>query len=52
MRDVVNPDAAIELGAIPYSERQVMYLCADITELKKDTGWYPETDFKKGIALL
>jgi len=26
-----------------------MYLCADITELVKDTGFTPETPFEEGI---
>ena len=40
----------IELGAIPYGEKQVMYLCADLTELTKDTGFVPETEFEEGIG--
>ncbi len=47
--EVVNPDAKIEFGAVPYSDKQVMRLCADISELTADTGWKPETDFKQGI---
>ncbi len=49
IRDAVNPNAEINLGAIPYAKNQVMYLCADISELKKDTGWCPEFSFKDGI---
>ncbi len=49
IRDVVAPNGEIELGAIPYAENQVMHLCADITELQKDVGWAPQTDFKEGI---
>lgn len=49
IKEVVNKDAAIELGAIPYSEKQVMYLCADIRELEADTGWKPEISFITGI---
>ena len=50
LRDVVNPDSVIELGAVPYSENQVMYLCADISELVKDTGISDFTSFRDGIA--
>lgn len=50
IRDLVDPHAKISLGAIPYADRQVMHLCADITELTKDVGWHPETDFAKGIS--
>ncbi len=49
IRDIVDKNAEIHLGAIPYGEKQVMHLCADISELTKDTGWLPETDFKQGI---
>ncbi|MDE6597576.1 MAG: NAD(P)-dependent oxidoreductase [Clostridia bacterium] len=47
--EVVNPQAEIQFGAVPYSDKQVMRLCADISELTADTGWKPETDFKQGI---
>ncbi|MBQ1327667.1 MAG: NAD-dependent epimerase/dehydratase family protein [Eubacterium sp.] len=49
IRDVVCPGAFIDFGAIPYSEKQVMHLTADITELKEDTGFIPEMKFKEGI---
>lgn len=49
IRDVVSKNAKIDLGAIPYDENQVMYLCADISELTRDTSWKPETEFKQGI---
>ena len=37
------------LGDLPYSEKQVMYLCADTTLLEKQIGQIPHTDFKEGI---
>ncbi len=37
------------LGSIPYGEKQVMHLEADITKLKEDTGWEPEVEFEEGI---
>lgn len=49
IRDVVAPDSQLDLGAILYAPKQVMYLQADITELNKDTGFVPETDFMTGI---
>lgn len=52
IRDVVRPDAQLEFGTIPYSEKQVMYLCADISELKKDMGWEPKICFTDGIKEL
>lgn len=45
----VNPAVHPVLGAIPYSDKQVMYLCADISELTKDTGFVPAVDFEEGI---
>ena len=49
IRDVVSPGSELALGAIPYNEKQVMHLCADIRELEADTGWKAETDFIDGI---
>lgn len=50
LRDAVNPEAELGLGQVPYGEKQVMYLCADIDDLKEDTGFEPETTFEEGIA--
>lgn len=50
IRDVVAPKQDIALGAIPYGEKQVMYLCADIEDLKRDTGFKPQYSFNDGIV--
>lgn len=50
IRDAVDPNAELGLGKIPYAKNQVMYLCADITELTRDTGFVPEYSFEAGIA--
>ena len=50
IRDQIAPDAELGFGEIPYGAKQVMYLCADISELTQDTGFQPQTDFKSGIA--
>lgn len=50
MRNQINPTLEIGIGEIPYAERQVMYLCADISKLQKDTGFEVKYDFKKGIT--
>jgi nucleoside-diphosphate-sugar epimerase len=42
----VKPD----FGALPYNENQVMYLCADIAALQRDTGFTPTVPFEEGIA--
>ena len=49
LRDVVSPGAELGFGEIPYGDRQVMFLSADISAIQKDTGWRPETPFKEGI---
>lgn len=36
-------------GDIPYGEKQVMHLQADITNLQEDTGFLPEYTFEEGI---
>ncbi|MBQ7943987.1 MAG: NAD(P)-dependent oxidoreductase [Lachnospiraceae bacterium] len=50
IRDIVNPDMEIGFGEIPYSEKQVMHLCADIEELRQDTGFAPQYTFEQGIV--
>lgn len=52
IRDVVRPEGELALGAIPYNNKQVMYLCADVSELKADTGWSADMDFKDGIKTI
>ena len=49
IRDAVEPSAELGLGEIPYRPGQVMYLCADISELTKDTGFRPDYTFEEGI---
>lgn len=50
MQKEVGDDADVRIGALPYRENQVMYLCADISDLVRDTGFCPVTPFEKGIA--
>lgn len=49
IRDSINPGAALGIGNIPYSDKQVMYLCADIQELKNDTGFTVDYTFEDGV---
>lgn len=49
IRDTVDPDIEIGFGEIPYYDKQVMYLCADIENLKRDTGFEPEISFEEGV---
>jgi nucleoside-diphosphate-sugar epimerase len=49
IKKLVNPDYAPGYGRIPYDEKSIRYLCADISELAGDTGWKPEISFETGI---
>lgn len=49
IRDRINPEIEIGLGEVPYGSQQVMYLCADISDLTKDTGFVPSITFEEGI---
>lgn len=52
IKNVINSLSAIDYGAIEYSPKQVMYLCADISEITKDTGWEPKIEFIDGVREL
>ena len=47
--ELASEDIKANLGAIPYSPKQVMYLGADISELQKDTGFSPRYTFEEGM---
>lgn len=49
LRDHIDKKLELGIGDIPYGDKQVMYLCADITKLSKDTGFSPKTPFECGI---
>ncbi len=49
LASAVDSKAEIGIGELPYRENQVMYLCADISELTEDTGFMPEVSFEDGI---
>lgn len=49
LRDAIDPALALGLGEIPYGEKQVMHLEADISALNDDIGFVPETDFRTGV---
>lgn len=49
IKDSINSQLNIQMGAVPYADRQVMYLCADIENLTKDTGFAPKYSFEDGI---
>lgn len=47
--EVCNPDFEPDFGAMPYPENQVMFLCADISQLQEDTGFEPLMPFEHGV---
>lgn len=49
IKRIINPQINLKLGAIPYSEKQVMNLNVDINKFVKETGYIPETSFEDGI---
>jgi len=49
IRDIVSPCLQPGIGDLPYSDKQVMHLCADISSLTRDTGFVPEVTFEQGI---
>lgn len=49
IRDAINPTAEVGFGDINYLPQQVMYLCADIQELVKDTDFVADYTFEDGI---
>jgi nucleoside-diphosphate-sugar epimerase len=50
IRDAVDKNAELGIGKLPYANNQVMYLCADISQLTRDTGFVPKVTFSEGIS--
>lgn len=49
IKNAVNPHMTVGYGEVPYADKQVMYLFADIADLQEDTGFIPEYTFARGI---
>lgn len=49
LRDAIDPGLVLGLGQLPYGPRQVMHLQADLSALRQDTGFVPQTTFADGI---
>lgn len=47
---LMKPNVPLTFGGKPYSENQVMYLQADISDLQRDTGFKPQISFEAGIS--
>lgn len=50
IKDNINPNYEVGFGNREYYSNQVMYLCADISKLTKDTGFIPKFSFEEGIS--
>lgn len=46
---LMKPSVPLIFGGKPYAENQVMFLQADISDLRRDTGFEPTTSFEDGI---
>ena len=46
----MKPNVPLVFGGKPYAKNQVMYLTADISDLKRDTGFEPQISFEEGIS--
>ena len=49
LRDAIDPSLPLGFGEVPYGSKQVMHLEADVTALKRDTGFESRTAFETGI---
>lgn len=49
IRNAIDPSLDIGFGEVDYYPGQVMYLCADTTSLKEDTGFEPQYEFEDAI---
>lgn len=49
MKRVLKSDSILEYGAVPYPETGMVSIMADISKLKKTTGWKAKTPFSAGI---
>lgn len=50
VKEVTSNIGELGIGDIPYADKQVMYLGADITQLREDTGFEPKVEFEAGIV--
>lgn len=49
IRNTIGSKQGLGFGEVPYAPNQVMFLCADISELTEDTGFIPKYEFVNGI---
>ena len=49
VRDLVHPGQPLGIGEVPYRPDQVMHLQADISRLRRATGWTPKVSLEQGL---
>lgn len=49
IQQLINPDAPLGIGELPYKNGKIDNQIIDISELVKDTGFQPHVDFYEGI---
>ena len=49
MHEKSNCKQELKFGEVPYADRQVMYLAADISDLQRDIDFEPMVSFEEGI---
>ena len=49
IRNIINPDAPMGLGDIPYKDGRMPSSCVDLRKLYEDTGFVPQIPFEQGI---
>ncbi|WP_101722923.1 NAD-dependent epimerase/dehydratase family protein [Eggerthella timonensis] len=49
MRDRIDESLPVGIGEVPYSDRQVMRLCANTQAMQQDFGFEPTVEFEEGI---
>ncbi len=49
IQNAVGNGVKADIGAIPYRQNQIMYLCADIQKLTDEVGFIPQYSFEQGI---
>lgn len=47
---LMKPNVPLIFGGKPYAENQVMFLQADISDLRRNTGFEPQISFEAGIT--
>ncbi len=49
IRDLINSNAPLGIGEVPYREDQIMHLQADISRIKSITNWSPKVMLSDGL---